>query len=441
MIYFCIPALNEERTVGVVLWKLRQVMTEMQRDFQIIVVDDASTDATQEVLSPYTRVLPLTLIRNQQQLGYAASMEIAIREAVRRSPYPKRDALITLQADFTEDPDCVPALIKRVEAGADLVAVTPNFDEATPSHVRRARRLFRWLVRGREWAEIGDPFSTPRAYRVITVKRAIEARGTSRLLTWEGLAANAELLVQSLPHSRRNDTVETTIHYNRLQRASRFRFLPMLSQVIGMRTGKPGRAAPVQLPETTIVVPAALAVELATTHRRDEARRRPPARGRAGAREPRRIGEPRPPRQTRGREEPRRPRAPRPAPQIETVPVADATVSPPPPNEKKRRRPRKRGRKPSQKSGQQGTTVTEAAELTLPLGENGGAPVEVVAENGAAESAPRKKSRRGRRGGRGRRRGPRPGDGEAMLNHEETINNEGESAESARHDAPPPADG
>ncbi|HEY0670774.1 MAG TPA: glycosyltransferase, partial [Longimicrobiales bacterium] len=66
MIYFCIPAFNEERTVGVVLWKLRQVMTEMQRDFQIIAVDDASTDGTPEVLNPYTRVLPLTLFRNEK---------------------------------------------------------------------------------------------------------------------------------------------------------------------------------------------------------------------------------------------------------------------------------------------------------------------------------------------------------------------------------------
>src|SRR5688572_2017825 len=209
-------------------------MTELQRDFQIIVVDDASTDATQEVLSPYIRVLPLTLIRNEQTLGYAASLELAIREAVRRSPYPKRDALITLQADFTEDPDNVPALIKRIEAGADLVASIPVLDEATPRNLKRARGFFKWLVGKREWAQLGDPFSGLRAYRVMTVKRAMEARGTSRLLTWEGWAANAELLMQAAPHSRRNDTIETVQHYKRLQRPSRFKVMPALSNVMGM---------------------------------------------------------------------------------------------------------------------------------------------------------------------------------------------------------------
>ena len=435
MIYFCIPAFNEERTVGVVLWKLRQVMTELQRDFQIIVVDDASTDATQEVLNPYLRVLPLTLVRNEKQLGYAASMEIALREAVRRSPYPKRDAIVTLQADFTEDPDQVPALIKRVEAGADLVTSEPAFDEGTPPAVRRARKFFRWLVRGREWAALGDPFCGVRAYRVMTVKRAIETRGAGRLLSWEGGAANAELLVQSVPHSRRNDTIEVDVHYKRLQRASRFRFFAMLSQVMGMRSGKVGRAAPVALPEATIVVPAALAVELAHTHRREEMRRRPggPARR---TREPREARESRAPRgRTRkdpGRTRSRAPKPPRPELKAEEPAVAPivaegapAAVPAPEREGRKRRRPRRR-RKPSQKGEPQGNTSQPS--------ENGAeAAPELIAENGNGDSAPdapRKKSRRGRRGGRGRKRGPRPNGANADApNHNDNGDGAAEAAQ------------
>jgi hypothetical protein len=417
LIYFCIPALNEERTVGVVLWKLRQIMTELQRDFQIIVVDDASTDATQEVLSPYTRVLPLTLIRNEQTLGYAAALEMAIREAVRRSPYPKRDALITLQADFTEDPDTVPALIKRIEAGADLVTSVPTLDEATPANLKRARRLFKWLVGKRAWAELGDPFSGLRAYRVMTIKRAMEARGTTRLLSWEGWAANAELLTQAVPHSRRNDIIETTVHYKRLQRASRFRFLPALSSVLGMRSGKPGKAAPVPLPDSTIVVPAALAVELADGHQREAARRKhEPRRGRPAetrTRGPRKARPERPAAQAKA--------APIKAPPVNAAPVTAVTPIEAPTREKRRRRPRRRSRKPSQRAEQQ-IPSTEAPQ--------NGETVVIAHENGAGEAAqaPRKKSRRGRRGGRGRKRGPRPNiEGQIEINEDRTP----ESAEDA----------
>ncbi|NIQ55975.1 MAG: glycosyltransferase, partial [Gammaproteobacteria bacterium] len=49
MIYISIPAHNEERTAGVVLWKVRQVMSEFGRDYEVLFLDDASTDRTPDV--------------------------------------------------------------------------------------------------------------------------------------------------------------------------------------------------------------------------------------------------------------------------------------------------------------------------------------------------------------------------------------------------------
>ena len=69
MIYICIPALNEARTIGVLLWKIRQVMDEFPRDYHVLVLDDGSTDDTREVLEPYLRVLPVTVLRNERTLA------------------------------------------------------------------------------------------------------------------------------------------------------------------------------------------------------------------------------------------------------------------------------------------------------------------------------------------------------------------------------------
>ncbi len=225
MIYICIPAYDEAATVGVLLWKVRQVMADFPRDYELLVLDDGSTDETQEILSPYARVLPLTVMRNETRRGYAASLERLLREAVGRASHPKRDVVVTLQADFTEAPDDIPALVKRVEGGADVVeAVIASAGAETPRALRWSRRGLPWLLRRAPLPEgIQDPLSGFRAYRVAVLKRAIAARGDGPLLSQDGWAANVELLLAVAPHARRAEATDASHRYDRRQRPTRFR--------------------------------------------------------------------------------------------------------------------------------------------------------------------------------------------------------------------------
>lgn len=460
MIYFCIPAHNEERTVGVVLWKLRQVMAELNRDYQIIVVDDASSDSTPAVLSPYIRVLPLTVIRNSQKRGYADSIELAIREAVRRSPYPKRDAVITLQADFTEDPDIVPLLVKRIEAGADLVSTDVSIEAETPRPFRWGRKLFRWMLKGKEWAH-GDALSGMRAYRVVTLKRAIESRGNGRLCSWDGWGANVELLTLAAPHSRRTEVVETLLKHHRRQRETRFGFMEEMRQVRGALSGKVNAAATALATDGVVATPLPIVVEppAARQHPRGRERVRdmtgPAKRGRPESKGGRPERTERPERGGRGGRQktagpapgtPPRPeaRGQRPARQ-KPAPAAAAPVSAPADSEpmdiavigpdgvtpaatpaKKRRRPRRRKGAKSAQTQQTPQLVVEVQEGSAEGRTE--APAEGASSSDVTPSgdAPRKKSRRGRRGGRGRRRGPR------------AEGSENGSAAEAGSEAPPP---
>ena len=248
MIYFCIPAYNEEKTIGVLLWKLRQVMANFPRDYQLLVMDDASTDKTSEALRPYQRVLPLTVLRNEQRRGYAASLEMLIREAARRSEYPKRDAIVTLQADFTEDPEQVVILLKRIEAGDDIVATRPVLPEDAPWQFRWSRKLALRAIRRRGWPEDVDPLSGLRAYRVQVIRKAIEGANGRRLLTWSGWLANAELLAAAQPHSRRTEAVESTFRPERHRRPSRLHPWKLVWQAVGFGRGRPSpeSAAPLE---------------------------------------------------------------------------------------------------------------------------------------------------------------------------------------------------
>jgi len=103
LIYITIPVHNEEETVGVLLWKIRKTMADFGRDFEILVLDDASTDETPQVLERYSKVVPLTVVRSEQRLGHGRATERLLRQAARQTSYPKRDVAVTLQGDFTEE--------------------------------------------------------------------------------------------------------------------------------------------------------------------------------------------------------------------------------------------------------------------------------------------------------------------------------------------------
>lgn len=225
MIYYCIPAFNEAATVGVLLWKIRRVMEEFPRDYEILVLDDGSTDETLEVLAPYARVLPLTVIRQDARQGYAAAVERLIRETVTRSTHPRRDVMVLLQGDFTEAPEDIPAMLKRIEGGADVVeAAVVSEGTNVPRSLRLTRRGLPLLVRGLPVPDtIRDPVSGFRAYRVSVLKRVLADRNGAPLLTAEGWAANVELILAVAPHSRRTEGTEVARRYDLRQRESRFR--------------------------------------------------------------------------------------------------------------------------------------------------------------------------------------------------------------------------
>ena len=174
MIYVCVPVHNEASTAGLVLWKIRQVFTAFQREYQIIACDDASTDGTAEVLASYARVLPLTVIKHRTRAGYARTLEELLRVALQRTDRPKRDCAITLHADFVHAPETMEEMVKRIESGADLVVA-----EQDPVLGGMARS---WPERwARQWAPrllrvggiVKDSVSGFMALRLIVLRQAI----------------------------------------------------------------------------------------------------------------------------------------------------------------------------------------------------------------------------------------------------------------------------
>jgi glycosyltransferase involved in cell wall biosynthesis len=221
MIYVCIPSHDEAPTVGLLLWKIRQVFAAFPREYQLLVLDDASSDTTAEVLEPYARVLPLTVLRRTERQGYAASVEELLRKAVDLTDRPKRDAAILMHADFAHNPQTVPDLVRRIESGADLVIAEGRL-EGEPSRTHRLlRRHAPALLRGVvSVPPVRDIVSGFAAFRLVALRNALRSQA-DRLLHTDGWAANAELYWRTGRYARRVETVASVERHDLRSRASR----------------------------------------------------------------------------------------------------------------------------------------------------------------------------------------------------------------------------
>jgi hypothetical protein len=216
MIYVCIPVRDEVHTVGLVLWKVRQVFAAFPREYQLLVCDDASTDGTADLVASYAKVLPMSVVTHSERRGYTTSLEELLTLALQRTDRPRRDCAITLHADFSHPPDAMVDMVRHLESGADIVVTELAVGGGAPTALRWARRAARWLLRV---PGVRDPASGFVALR-LAVWRQAQPRDTA-LLTTSGWSANAELLARLTPHARRVETCAAVARYDLVQRPLR----------------------------------------------------------------------------------------------------------------------------------------------------------------------------------------------------------------------------
>lgn len=137
MVSVVVPAYNEEMAISDTVSSIQSVLSgNNETDFEIIVVDDGSTDSTGEL----ARKAGAKVVQNIQNLGYGYSIKRGIHAA-------QYDTIIITDADGTYPIDRIPDLLQRYRQGYDMVV-----GARTGSHFRESaikwplRQIFRILV-------------------------------------------------------------------------------------------------------------------------------------------------------------------------------------------------------------------------------------------------------------------------------------------------------
>ncbi len=113
---FVLPACNEEKNVDIITERLAKIGVQLGKSFEILWVDDGSTDGTGPKLDALAAGDPrVRVIHLSRNFGHMAALTAGLEAA------HATGAVVCLDADGQHPPELIPDMVARWEAGADIV--------------------------------------------------------------------------------------------------------------------------------------------------------------------------------------------------------------------------------------------------------------------------------------------------------------------------------
>ncbi len=155
-----VPVYNEEENVPALAQKLHDALSVMGRDYEVILVDDGSRDATWDRLVEAAQAHPcFRLLRFRRNFGQTAAMSAGIDAA-------RNDVIVTLDADLQNDPADIPRLLDEMEANHCAVVSGWRKDRKDPFINRRLPSMIaNGLISTITGVKLHDYGCTLKAYR------------------------------------------------------------------------------------------------------------------------------------------------------------------------------------------------------------------------------------------------------------------------------------
>lgn len=132
---FIIPAKNEEESVEILYREIIDVASKVKKTYEIIFIDDGSTDNTYELLKIINKIdNRVKIVKLRGNCGKSAALQTGFNQA-------KGEIVFTLDADLQDNPKEIPTFLQKIEEGYDLVSGwkktrhDPSLSKVLPSRI------------------------------------------------------------------------------------------------------------------------------------------------------------------------------------------------------------------------------------------------------------------------------------------------------------------
>jgi hypothetical protein len=216
-----IPAYNEAATIRDLVERALNVVSS------IVVIDDGSGDAT----SAQLKGLPVTLLRNERNLGKAASLRKGLDHAVRSGA----KFVVTLDGDGQHRPEDIGRLLNTAQRFPGSIVIGARLHDKKNFPARRyyANQFARFWISWAAGYPIADTQSGFRVYPVTLLSRL-----THSDVSWNGFVFESEILIAAGSRGVRSIAVPIPGIYPLQARPSHFRPVRDIARIVVMVAGQ-----------------------------------------------------------------------------------------------------------------------------------------------------------------------------------------------------------
>jgi len=192
-----IPCYNEEEVVAELLSRLESSMAVLDKPFEVVLIDDGSTDATPRLLAEGMARLPwLRVFRMAKNGGQSAAFEAGFEAA-------RGQVIATIDADLQNDPEEIPRLLPMLEEHqVDMITGWRKDRQDTKFRKwqsRQANRIRNWISQ----ETVNDSASSLKLYKAYAIKGLRLFNGAHRFFPTLVKMRGYKVLETPVKHSHR----------------------------------------------------------------------------------------------------------------------------------------------------------------------------------------------------------------------------------------------
>lgn len=216
-IFFVLPAYNEAENLPTLIKRLIEICYRIGKAYEIILVDDGSTDETDKLTLEYKDNPIIKTVKHLVNKGLGYAIDKGFKTALKSAK--QNDLIITMDADDTHDAFAIPRMVEKFDQGYDLILASRfqrGGGDQGISPIRRtlshaAGLIFQLIfpIRG-----VREYTCSYRGYRASLLKKAYEHFG-SGFIREKGFNCMLEILVKLSRFSPNIIEVPFTLFYDR----------------------------------------------------------------------------------------------------------------------------------------------------------------------------------------------------------------------------------